>query len=1278
MKHFYAFLFWFVVIFPSFRAFSQTIVRCATMENDSLLRAKHPKLGTLDEFEAWLQERIRETRLNRDGGQIFTIPVVVHVIHNGETVGTGTNISDAQILSQIEVLNQDYRKMYGTRGYNVHADGSDTRIEFCMARRRPDGTATTGINRINRNVMGWTAPPYTQAYMDGTIKPATIWDPNRYLNMWVANLGGGLLGYAQFPERSSLRGMAAATSCPATPAASTDGLVMLYSAFGTTDPNPAFTLGFPYDKGRTTTHEIGHWVGLRHIWGDGNCSVDDFCHDTPTAGAANYGCPTINSCTDPAPDRPDMVQNYMDYTDDACMNIFTHDQTVRMRTVMLNSPRRRSLVTSNACVPPTTNDAAVIAVTHPVGDYCNATITPVVTIRNNGGNNLASVTVRWQADGGPINSFAWTGTLTPSATLTLTLSPMTVSLGEHSFKAWTTLPNGLPDPEPQRDTAYSTFAYSLGIAPPFFEDFESNVFPPKFWRRVNVSDDCYTWAEVPNIVGIAGTRTTAAFVYHYNYNGTSQTDELISPVIDLTGVSAATLNFDLAHRRYDASTNERLRILVSTDCGATWPSVVYNKCDACAAPNNLPTLAAGTADFFPTANTQWRTESVNLAAFIGQRVRLKFETTNSYGNNTFIDNIRIPATGPKISFVNTATTTAESSADGTSGCRGYVDVTIPLQISAAPTGAATVTFSSAGSAHNGADFQILTPTVVFPNAATGNQNLIVRVFDDAAVENNETVVVSFSVSGATNASASSTNIVHTITIGDNDAEPSPATVFLLNQNFNTLPNFFPDGWSYRNVVSTNNQWIVGPNGGSGITGHSAYVTNNPSTRPLAYTNSQNTDIFLYSPLIDARKYSNLMLSFKYKCNGEAGNDRGFVYYSYDLVNFVQILGPYNGTSAATTVNFSLPAALNGKEFYLAWRFVSNNNSVGSNPPFLVDDVTVTAPATPIENTLSSVQRYLGPRSTVYFVNAAGRLMAKIVNDTDHDYGCTTVEIDRTGTSAVAFQNPAASGHITSKTILVTPTNNKPDGEYTATLYYLSGEATGWESATSNLWNDATIVKSGGAIKNVTPATPDANGPTNYYGTSPATGTYGTGQTVTATFNTGFSGMGVGKPGPGGPIMDPPLFLDGFMLSGRMENETAVLTWPETCVDCKYVLEKCVVGKFFSPEILPSQNGFYREPLLGTAYYRVKRRNWDQTDYSNVVELSSERFALYPNPVVESVRVVGAKTVVVYDVLGREIYRMENAEEAHEIRTEHWPDGAYTAVCATGGRVERKTFVKKSE
>ncbi|MCS7085276.1 MAG: choice-of-anchor J domain-containing protein, partial [Bacteroidia bacterium] len=785
-------------------------------------------------------------------------------------------------------------------------------------------------------------------------------------------------------------------------------------------------------------------------------------------------------------------------------------------------------------------------------------------------------------------------------------------------------------------------------------------------------NDCYTWAEVPNIVGISGARTTAAFVYHWPYAAVNQIDELITPIIDLTGVATATLNFDLAHRRYDNTTNERLRILVSTDCGATWPTVIYNKCDNCAAPNNLNTTTNGTADFFPTASGQWRTETVGLNAFVGQRIRLKFETTNSYGNNTFIDNVRIPATGPKISFVGTAAKTTESSAGGTSGCRGYVDLTIPLQISAAPVGAATVTFSSAGSAHNGADYQILTPTVVFPNASTANQNLILRVFDDAAVESDETVVVSFTVSGTTNATASSTNIVHTLTIADNDPDPSPAAVVLLSENFESRPNLFPEGWSYFNVVSTNNEWTVGPNGGSGITGQSAYITNNLASRPLAYTNTQNTDVYLYSPLIDARKYANLTLSFRYKCNGEAGQDRGFVYYSFDLVNFVQILGPYNGTTTTTTVNFPLPAVLNNREFYLAWRFVTNNSG-GANPPFVIDEISVTAPAVPIENALSSVQRYLGPRSTVYFINSSGRLMLKIVNDTDHDYGCTTVQIDRTGTSAVAFQNPAPSGYITSKTYLVTPTNNKPDGQYTATVYYLPAEVSGWETVTGNVWNDATIVKSGGAIANVTPSNPNANGPTNYYGSSPSTGTYGTGRTVTAAFNTGFSGMGVGKPGPGGPILDPPLFWDDFRLVGRIENDEAVLTWPETCLDCKYVLEKCSTGRFDAPQALFTQNGRYREKIVETTYYRVKRRNWDQTDYSNVVELSRRSAVLHPNPAQDFVAITGVEYAAIYDVLGREMYRAEG--QTHQVRVVDWPAGVYTAVCVSGSRVERKKFVK---
>src|SRR3989338_5169194 len=344
-------------LFISFSSAIAQDTRCATMYMDSLRRAMDPNSETHDEFENWLEklvednEQMHQSALIIDG--VYQIPVIFHVIHDNQPVGTGDNLSQAIIQSQLDVLNEDFRKMAGSLGYNTHPDGADTKIEFCMARRRPDGSAFPGgeygINRINRSTPGWTAPPYSTAYVDANIKPWCTgtqfggWSPAVYMNIWICQLSGGVLGYAQFPT-TVLGGM----GCGAQ-SVTTDGVV-----FTTTSIGKSSVSGFPgpYNEGRTATHEIGHWLGLRHIWGDGGCGVDDYCADTPLSDAANFGCPVTNSCVDPNGNPPYQVENYMDYTDDLCMNMFTYDQMTRMRTVLENSTIRASLITSDACIAP--------------------------------------------------------------------------------------------------------------------------------------------------------------------------------------------------------------------------------------------------------------------------------------------------------------------------------------------------------------------------------------------------------------------------------------------------------------------------------------------------------------------------------------------------------------------------------------------------------------------------------------------------------------------------------------------------------------------------------------------------------------------------------------------------------------------------------------------------------------------------------------------------------------------------------------------------------------
>ena len=317
-------------------------IKCATVEYNEALKQQHPEIGTNDEFEEWMSGKIQELRAQRlaspnNTTDVITIPVVIHIIHNGEAVGTAPNITDAQAISQITVMNEDYRRLMGSRGYNTHPDGADVEIEFCLASTDPNGNPTNGIDRQNLGQSSWST-----SAINSTVKPNTIWDPTKYMNMWTVIFSDNtLLGYAQYPNNSGLPGLNANNG-----GANTDGVVANYNVFGSMDHDDGtFLMNATYQYGRTMTHEVGHFLGLRHIWGDGDCSVDDFCADTPGSDAANYGCPTGHvSCG-----TTDMIENYMDYTDDDCMNIFTQDQKDRILVVMQNSPRRVELVTSSAC-----------------------------------------------------------------------------------------------------------------------------------------------------------------------------------------------------------------------------------------------------------------------------------------------------------------------------------------------------------------------------------------------------------------------------------------------------------------------------------------------------------------------------------------------------------------------------------------------------------------------------------------------------------------------------------------------------------------------------------------------------------------------------------------------------------------------------------------------------------------------------------------------------------------------------------------------------------------
>jgi PKD repeat protein len=349
MKNFVLFLSAFLM---TTQMFAQQLKRCETMQADTLRRATH-STESLEDFELWVQAKIAAYKNSpaylQGSRNVVTIPIIFHVIHNGDNVGSGENLSQAQINSQIAVLNEDFRKASGTLGYNTHPAGADCEIEFCAAVVDPSGVVLQepGIDRKNMGQTDWQRSSGAANDIESVLKPATIWDPERYCNVWTVRFGGAstsLLGYAQFPSSSGLQGLNNNGG-----SATTDGVVVRFNATGRVG-----TLDANYNKGRTLTHELGHWLGLRHIWGDQSCG-NDYCNDTPTSTDANYGCPNQNTCNDGGTNPPDMVQNYMDYSDDECMNIFTNDQKTRMVTVLNNSPRRNNLITSSTvCTIPFT------------------------------------------------------------------------------------------------------------------------------------------------------------------------------------------------------------------------------------------------------------------------------------------------------------------------------------------------------------------------------------------------------------------------------------------------------------------------------------------------------------------------------------------------------------------------------------------------------------------------------------------------------------------------------------------------------------------------------------------------------------------------------------------------------------------------------------------------------------------------------------------------------------------------------------------------------------
>lgn len=605
--------------------------QCGTVEYNNYLQQQYPdEFGTTAEFEQWMSEKIEARKAAKAPTVVYTIPVVVHIIHNGDPLGSNENITDAQVLSQIEVLNEDFRRLPGTPGFNNNPVGADTEIEFCLATVDENGNATTGITRTNLGVGN-----YSMSQFNANAKPATQWDPTNYMNIWVGNLEGGLLGYAQFPSNSNLAGVPNFGG-----AANTDGVVIGYQYFGSIlDDDGSFNLDNFYNQGRTATHEVGHFFGLRHIWGDGDCSVDDFCDDTPRAAQANGTCNTpINSCNDTnygsATDPPDMTNNYMDYTVDNCMDIFTLDQKARMQTVMQNSPRRASLANSIACggpQPPTAEFSVSSTSVCPGG---------TITFTDDSESNVTSRT--WTFEGG-----------VPATSTEANPTVLYTSPGIYDVTLSVTNDNGT---DVIVQSNFITVGGSGGSAVFYSQDFENGLDD---WGTANNNDNSFTW-EAATVSGSATNGTGAAFIDNYDYNAPGELDFLVSPVLDFAGQTGVTLTFDHAYVPYGSNNSDSLIVAIYSQSGGNFEEVAfYSGGVAFSTAGNSETNA-----FSPDNADDWCHGSggagcvtIDLSAYDGMsNMVIAFVNINGWGNNTYIDNVALSsgcaAAGPQAPIAN--------------------------------------------------------------------------------------------------------------------------------------------------------------------------------------------------------------------------------------------------------------------------------------------------------------------------------------------------------------------------------------------------------------------------------------------------------------------------------------------------------------------------------------------------------------------------------------------------------------------------------------------------
>jgi hypothetical protein len=566
------------------------------------------------QFEAWIQKKIKQQEqfktFRTAGVPTLKIPVVIHVVFKDkpggipEAVGEGSNLSDAQILSQIDVLNKDFNRL-NTDANQTPPDflpvAGSMNIEFVLAKQTPDGLTTNGIVRVNGHDDGWSQSE------DAQLKALSRWPSEDYLNIWVTKISGVFIGYSQFPV-SDLAGLEPYQNG----LAETDGVVIDYRCFGVDSED-----GF-YNLGRTTTHEVGHFFGLRHIWGDASGCATDYVSDTPPqASATTDDCSTLTHPKADACSNAKMYQNYMDYSDDACLNLFTQGQITRMTTILQDSdvPRRSSLLTSHGLVNPDCSgnpsvDLAIRSIIQPGPVTCDDNPSLLLSVENVSCPLVTSVKIEYEINNGATQSVTISdlSIFANDGGTTIDARALDLVEGENTISMRVVSVNNLPDNDPSNsDTTITIVVNTASDIIPLLKNFDDNHIDS--WTVANPRTEILWNIDAQNRARFPVQSTVAG-----------EESWLVSPVLDFRGHSEASLFFQPTYT-WNTSDNDRLRVLASTDCGNSYFALGFNR------SGNSLQQASGK-------------QHLSLNSLAGhENVRIAFVATSAEGNNIYIDDI---------------------------------------------------------------------------------------------------------------------------------------------------------------------------------------------------------------------------------------------------------------------------------------------------------------------------------------------------------------------------------------------------------------------------------------------------------------------------------------------------------------------------------------------------------------------------------------------------------------------------------------------------------------